>query len=48
MAAKKTSTSTVNQFAKRAKRKRPGIHSKSKYSKLKGSKNYKKLNVGQG
>ena len=27
---------------------RPGIHSKSKTSKLKNSKNYKKLNVGQG
>lgn len=27
---------------------RPGIHSKSKTSKLKTSKNYKKLNRGQG
>jgi hypothetical protein len=28
--------------------KRPGIHSKSKSSKLKSSKNYVKKNVGQG
>jgi len=48
MAAKKTSTNTVRQFVKRAKRKRPGIHAKTKYSKLKKSRNYKKLNVGQG
>jgi len=27
---------------------RPGVHSKSKTSKLKSSKNYKKVNVGQG
>lgn len=27
---------------------RPGIHSKCKTSKLKSSKNYKKLNRGQG
>lgn len=27
---------------------RPGIHSKSKFSKLKTSKNYFKKNVGQG
>ena len=47
MAAKKTSTNTVRQFVK-AKRKRPGIHAKTKYSKLKKSRNYKKLYVGQG
>ncbi len=28
--------------------KRPGIHSKKKTSKLKTSKNYKKINRGQG
>jgi hypothetical protein len=28
--------------------KRPGVHSKSKSSKIKGSKNYKKLYKGQG
>ena len=27
---------------------RPGVHSKTKTSKLKQSKNYKKLNKGQG
>jgi len=48
MAAKKTSTSTVRQFEKKSKRKRKGIHSKTKSSKLKGSKNYKKLYTGQG
>lgn len=30
------------------KKKRPGVHAKSKSSKIKGSKNYKKRNVGQG
>jgi len=29
-------------------RKRPGIHAKSKTSKLKGSRNYKKAYKGQG
>jgi hypothetical protein len=48
MAAKKTSTASVKQFVSKSKRKRPGVHSKSKYSKLKGSKNYKKLYGGQG
>jgi hypothetical protein len=48
MAAKKTSTSTVKQFEKGSKRKRKGIHAKTKCSKLKGSKNYKKLYGGQG
>jgi len=31
-----------------AKKKRPNVHSKKKTSKLKTSKLYKKLNVGQG
>jgi|TARA_R110000822_G_scaffold129869_3_gene266297 hypothetical protein len=30
------------------KKKRPGVHAKSKTSKLKNSKNYKKLYSGQG
>jgi hypothetical protein len=30
------------------KKKRPGIHAKSKTSKIKGSKNYVKRNVAQG
>jgi len=48
MAAKKTSTTSVKQFVRKAKRKRPGIHAKTKYSKLKKSRSYKKLYVGQG
>ena len=31
-----------------SKKKRPGVHAKGKSSQLKGSKNYKKINVGQG
>lgn len=42
---KQTSTST---FKRKPRRKRPGIHSKTKSSKLKGSKNYVKIYVGQG
>jgi hypothetical protein len=30
------------------KKKRPGTHAKSKSSKIKGSKNYVKRNIGQG
>ncbi len=48
MAAKKTSSNTVRQFEKRSKKKRKGVHAKTKCSKLKGSKNYKKLYSGQG
>ena len=33
---------------KRIRKKRPGIHAKTKISKLKSSKLYKKLNIGQG
>ena len=33
---------------RKPRKKRPGIHSKTKYSKSKNSKNYVKLNVGQG
>lgn len=43
--AAKSNTST---FEPRPKVKRPGVHSKSKSSKLKTSKNYLKLNRGQG
>lgn len=35
-------------FITKPKKKRPGVHAKSKTSKLKSSKNYKKLNRGQG
>jgi hypothetical protein len=40
-------TNTVEKIAK-PKIKRPGVHSKSKTSSLKSSKNYKKLYRGQG
>jgi hypothetical protein len=33
---------------KKVKVKRPGIHSKSKFSKIKSSKNYNKKYIGQG
>lgn len=35
-------------FKESSKKKRPGIHAKSKSSKLKNSKNYIKVNRGQG
>lgn len=38
----------VTNFLKKPKVKRPGIHAKTKASKLKSSKNYKKLYTGQG
>lgn len=44
--AKAKSPSVVLKVDKNVSR--PGIHAKSKTSKLKSSKNYKKLNVGQG
>jgi hypothetical protein len=40
-------TNTVEKAVK-IKVSRPGVHSKSKTSKLKSSKNYKKLYNGQG
>jgi hypothetical protein len=39
---------TVVKKKEKNKVSRPGVHSKSKTSKLKSSKNYKKLNRGQG
>ena len=36
--AAKAKTNTTKAFTKKAKKKRPGIHSNSKYSKLKSSK----------
>jgi hypothetical protein len=39
---------TVVKKKEKKKVSRPGIHSKSKTSKLKSSKNYIKLNRGQG
>ena len=46
-AATKKQTATVSVNTK-SKKKRPGVHSKKKTSKLKSSKNYKKLYRGQG
>jgi len=45
--AKAKSASTVIKVVK-PKVSRPGVHAKSKTSKLKSSKSYKKLNRGQG
>lgn len=46
--AKKENKSTTRTFLKKFKRKRKGVHSKKKNSKLKRSKNYKKSYTGQG
>ncbi len=35
-------------FIAKPKKKRPGVHSKCRFSKLKSSKNYKKVSRGQG
>ena len=37
-----------SSFVSKPRRKRPGVHAKTKSSKLKGSKNYVKLYRGQG
>jgi len=39
---------TVNIFKANKRKKRPGVHAKSKTSKLKNSKNYVKLYNSQG
>ena len=39
---------TLGNYIDRPKKKRPGVHSKSKTSKLKSSKNYQKVYKGQG
>lgn len=44
----KAKTTTTTSKGKTSTIDRPGVHSKAKTSKLKSSKNYKKLNVGQG
>lgn len=46
--AKAKTQSAGSAFRIKAKRKRPGVHAKSKTSRLKSSKNYKKRSVGQG
>jgi|TARA_R110000803_G_scaffold165024_4_gene228645 hypothetical protein len=38
----------LGTYQRDSKKKRPGIHAKSKTSKLKGSKNYQKAYKGQG
>jgi len=38
----------TGNYAPTANKKRPGVHSKSKTSKLKSSRNYKKAYRGQG
>jgi hypothetical protein len=50
MATKKATkvTSTSSSFKEKAKVSRPGVHSKTKSSKLKQSKNYQKTSRGQG
>jgi hypothetical protein len=48
MAAKKSAVANIKSLRTETKKKRPGIHAKSKTSKIKGSKNYKKLYRGQG
>jgi hypothetical protein len=47
MAAKKTSDAK-SSFLKKPEVNRPGVHAKSKTSKIKGSKNYKKQYNRQG
>lgn len=46
--AKAKTTSVSSSFLSKSKKKRPGIHSKKKCSVSKNSKNYRKLNRGQG
>jgi len=46
--AKAKMKETLGGFRKKAKKKRPGIHSKKKASASKKSKNYKKPYRGQG
>jgi len=38
----------IKEYQKQRRKKRPGVHAKSKTSKLKHSKNYKKPYRGQG
>ena len=39
---------TLGEYLAQPKKKRPGVHAKSKTSKLKSSRNYKKAYRGQG
>lgn len=47
-AVKKQKDSNVSLFREKSKKKRPGVNAKTKTSKNKNSKNYRKPNVGQG
>lgn len=44
----KVKSTSVSSHKSKPKKKRAGIHAKTKSSKLKGSKNYRKLYRGQG
>jgi hypothetical protein len=44
----KSKAQTAISFVKKPRKKRPGVHAKSKTSKLKSSKNYTKLYSSQG
>jgi len=44
----KAKISTIKAFMAKPKRKRKGIHSKTKFARSKGAKHYKKISVGQG
>jgi hypothetical protein len=44
----KTKSTNISLFKKKSKVSRPGVHSKTKTSKSKNSKNYKKTYRGQG
>ncbi len=48
MAKKQTSTQAVSNHRDKAKKKRPGVHAKTKTSKSKNSENYIKAYRGQG
>ena len=48
MATKSKSTSVSSSFKDKPKVSRPGVHAKTKSSKLKQSKNYTKMYRGQG
>ena len=39
---------TLSPYREKQRKKRPGVHSKCKISRLKGSINYKKKYIGQG
>jgi hypothetical protein len=47
-APKSKKDSSISSHRKKPKKKRPGIHAKTKTAKLKSSKNYVKLYRGQG